>query len=63
MNGTIELTEDDVTWTGDPGGQIRAKWLSMEGKKVQVFVIPLDELSIEDPDKRYKKITITVGDL
>lgn len=63
MNGTIALSDHDVTWTGDLGGQMRAKWLSLGEKKVQVFIISVDALSIEDPDKRYKKITVTVEDL
>lgn len=65
MNETLTLTDNEVVWTSTGfAGQMRAKWLTkVDGKKYQVFLIPCDDYVWDDPEKTFKKVTITVEDL
>lgn len=43
---------------------MRASWLKTDhGDKMQTFIVPLDDLPLDNPAKRYKRVTVMVEEV
>lgn len=67
MNLDIYINEISMGWSyiGDSVAYRGANgWIdTIDGRQVQVLILPLDELSTDDPNKKYKKVTVYLEDM
>lgn len=70
MSVEIKVDDDGVVYRlPAPAGQEphkewihRASWLESSGKLYQAIVYSEDDLSIDDPNKKHKRLTLTLED-